>query len=53
MALVGLASVAVPLAVLWGVLGLWLGRRQESMLASARERAPADAPASAAPFPAR
>jgi AAA family ATP:ADP antiporter len=53
MALVGLASVAVPLAVLWGVLGLWLGRRQESMLASARERAPADAPASAAPLPAR
>jgi AAA family ATP:ADP antiporter len=31
MALVGLASVAVPLAVGWAVLGLWLGRRQEAM----------------------
>jgi AAA family ATP:ADP antiporter len=28
-ALVGLASVAVPLAVVWAVLGLWLGRRQQ------------------------
>jgi len=27
-ALVGLASAAVPLAVVWGVLGLWLGRAQ-------------------------
>jgi len=27
-ALVGLASVAVPLAVVWAVLGLWLGRQQ-------------------------
>jgi AAA family ATP:ADP antiporter len=31
MALVGLASVAVPLAVAWAVLGIWLGRRQEAM----------------------
>lgn len=29
-ALVGLASVAVPLALGWAVLGLWLGRRQQS-----------------------
>jgi AAA family ATP:ADP antiporter len=28
-ALVGLASVAVPLAVAWAFLGLWLGRRQQ------------------------
>jgi AAA family ATP:ADP antiporter len=35
MALVGLASVAVPLAVGWAVLGLWLGRRQETMASAA------------------
>lgn len=29
--LYALASVAVPLAAIWAVLGLWLGRRQESM----------------------
>jgi AAA family ATP:ADP antiporter len=29
MGLAGLASVAVPLAAFWAVLGLWLGRRQE------------------------
>ena len=46
MALVGLASVAVPLAVAWGVLGLWLGRRQESMVATQRSTARADAAAS-------
>jgi AAA family ATP:ADP antiporter len=44
--LVGLAAAAVPLAVVWGVLGLWLGHRQESMVAAApapeRDRAPAD-----------
>ena len=42
--LVGLVSAAVPLAAVWAVLGLWLGRHQESMLA---DRAPetADAPA--------
>jgi AAA family ATP:ADP antiporter len=41
-AFVGLASVAVPLAILWGVLGLWLGRTQES-LAPADVRSRADA----------
>jgi AAA family ATP:ADP antiporter len=30
-ALIGLASVAVPLALVWAVLGLWLGRRQQAM----------------------
>ena len=41
LALVGLASVAVPLAAVWALLGLWLGRSQASRLsaggASARE----------------
>jgi AAA family ATP:ADP antiporter len=32
LALVGLTSVAVPLAATWAILGLWLGRRQASML---------------------
>jgi AAA family ATP:ADP antiporter len=45
MALVGLASVAVPLAVAWGVLGLWLGRRQESMAVSRMAPVREDAPA--------
>jgi AAA family ATP:ADP antiporter len=49
MALVGLASVAVPLGVAWAVLGLWLGRRQEGMVDSR------DVPAraGAAPLPSR
>jgi AAA family ATP:ADP antiporter len=42
--LVGLVSAAVPLAAAWAVLGLWLGRQQESMLAD-RAPEPADAPA--------
>ena len=37
LALVGLASVAVPLAAAWAFLGVWLGRSQASMLASAPE----------------
>ena len=41
MALVGLASLAVPLAVGWAVLGLWLGRTQQVLAARGR-RAPAD-----------
>jgi AAA family ATP:ADP antiporter len=42
LALVGLASVAVPLAAVWALLGLWLGRSQASMVSSAPEhdRAP-------------
>jgi hypothetical protein len=29
MGLTALISVSVPLAVVWGVLGIWLGRQQE------------------------
>jgi AAA family ATP:ADP antiporter len=43
--LVGLVSAAVPLAAVWAVLGLWLGRQQGSMLAADSTPAPADAPA--------
>jgi AAA family ATP:ADP antiporter len=32
--LVGLASVAIPLAVVWAGLGLWLGRQQTRLTAS-------------------
>jgi AAA family ATP:ADP antiporter len=32
--LVGLASVAIPLAVVWAGLGLWLGRRQTRLTQS-------------------
>lgn len=43
LALLGLAAVSVPIAFAWGALGLWLGRRQESLVAAApgaeRERA--------------
>ncbi|MFO7303854.1 MAG: MFS transporter [Acidobacteriota bacterium] len=35
MGLVGLSSLAVPLAVAWGGLGLWLGRRQQQRAAEA------------------
>ena len=45
MALVGLASVAVPLAAVWAVLGLWLGRRQGSMRPADRDSESANAPA--------
>ena len=45
MALVGLASVAVPLAAVWAMLGLWLGRRQGSMLSADRDSESAKAPA--------
>lgn len=34
MGLVGLASVAVPLALTWGALGYWLGRRQDVLAQS-------------------
>src|SRR5690606_23441556 len=32
--LIALSSVAIPLAVVWGVLGIWLGRRQEEIVKS-------------------
>jgi AAA family ATP:ADP antiporter len=44
-ALVGLASVAVPIAVAWGLLGLWLGRRQGALAAEFGSH-PAEASAS-------
>jgi AAA family ATP:ADP antiporter len=40
MALVGLASVTVPLAVLWGVLGIWLGRIEERKAPTAHSSHP-------------
>jgi AAA family ATP:ADP antiporter len=54
MALVGLASVAVPLAVAWAILGVWLGRRQEAMLSASALRAETPGrSASAPPIPVR
>ncbi len=44
MALVGLASVAVPLAIGWAVLGIWLGRRQEAMVPAPESSAAMDTP---------
>lgn len=42
--LAALASTAVPLAIVWALLGLWLGRRQQS-LANEKSLSPgADAP---------
>jgi hypothetical protein len=29
MGLAGLVTVTVPLAIVWGVLGVWLGRAQQ------------------------
>jgi AAA family ATP:ADP antiporter len=52
LALVGLASVAVPLAAVWALLGLWLGRRQGSMLSADRDSGSAKAPASPLTSPA-
>jgi AAA family ATP:ADP antiporter len=45
LALVGLTSVAVPLAATWALLGLWLGRRQASMRAADGAAEPVNAPA--------
>jgi AAA family ATP:ADP antiporter len=53
MALVGLASVAVPLAVGWAFLGLWLGRSQESRVAAKAGPARAGAPATPIGTPVR
>jgi AAA family ATP:ADP antiporter len=36
MALAGLASVAVPLALAWAALGIWLGRRQQKLATTKR-----------------
>lgn len=44
--LIALSSVAVPLALVWGGLGLWLGRRQEDLADSPGTRGPgAESPA--------
>ena len=43
--LIGLAAAVVPIAAVWGMLGLWLGRRQGSMLSADRESEPAKASA--------
>jgi AAA family ATP:ADP antiporter len=51
LALVGLASVAVPLAAVWALLGLWLGRSQASMVTSAPE--PVRAPSASLASPVR
>ena len=50
--LIGLASTVVPLAAVWGMLGLWLGRRQGAMLSADRESEPASAPARSLTSPA-
>ena len=49
--LMGLVTVAAPLALVWGGLGLWLGRSQESMRSShaASERTEAPAPTLVSP----
>jgi AAA family ATP:ADP antiporter len=46
--LVGLASVAIPLAVVWAGLGLWLGRQQTRLTESGARRAERIEPAGAA-----
>lgn len=46
MGLAAVASVAVPLAVVWALLAIWLGRAQQRMALSAT----ADAPPAAAQF---
>jgi ATP:ADP antiporter, AAA family len=43
--LMGLVTVAAPLALVWGGLGVWLGRSQESMRSSQAEPERTEAPA--------
>jgi AAA family ATP:ADP antiporter len=38
MGLAALASVAVPLALAWAALGIWLGRRQQGLAAEAKRQ---------------
>ena len=49
--LIGLASAVVPIAAVWGTLGVWLGRRQNSMTSADRAAEPAGAPARTATSP--
>jgi AAA family ATP:ADP antiporter len=51
--LLGLASAVVPMAVVWAGLGLWLGRSQESMMASTSGAGPVAAPGAPVPSPVR
>jgi AAA family ATP:ADP antiporter len=41
--LIGLATAVVPLAAVWGILGMWLGRQQGSMLPAESASEPAKA----------
>ncbi len=45
--LAALASTAVPLAIVWALLGLWLGRRQQSLA----NQPPLSSPGADAPIP--
>jgi len=49
--LVGLASVAIPLAVVWAGLGLWLGRQQTRLTQSRARAAERSEPGTAAAAP--
>ena len=49
--LVGLASVAIPLAVVWAGLGLWLGRQQTRLTQSRARAAERSEPGAAAAAP--
>jgi AAA family ATP:ADP antiporter len=48
MALIGLASLAVPLGVVWAALGLWLGRTQQGLAANETARTASESSAIAA-----
>jgi AAA family ATP:ADP antiporter len=49
MALTGLAAVAVPLAVAWAMLGLWLGRSQKMLAAGETPGAVSESAAAGTP----
>jgi ATP:ADP antiporter, AAA family len=49
MGLVGLASVAIPLALVWGALGIWLGRAQRRQAEAAGAVAAGQQPSDARP----
>src|SRR5690606_23271787 len=50
MGLAAVASVAVPLAIVWAALALWLGRAQQRIaMSDMSSRTPTDLPASRSP----
>src|SRR5690606_13984971 len=49
LALGGLVSVVVPLALVWAALGLWLGRSQQRRAVEAEARTRLDEPAGTLP----